>query len=364
VVLLHEVLHQIMDHHRRAERIHATPKQFNVAADMEVNSILQRDGLGKHLPQGACLPSKMGLPEGLTAEEYYELLQKQQPEPEQDPQDGEGDGDGNESGTPADGNGKPQRGGKPAPGQGRCGSVSGGEAEDCELPADDPNVPAQSPVQAELLRRAVAQDIQKAAGRGSVPAGLARYAEAVLAPAKVPWREVLASQLRAAVDRDVGYEALTYARPGRLSYALGDHGGAMFQSWYAPRLTVGVVVDTSGSMSSAAVASCIAETAKIIEATGAEVFFTSVDTNAATVVAVEDVTRLVLQGGGGTDMRVGISAMAEHKPKPDVVVVMSDCDTPWPAEPTEFPLIICAITASNYAIQRLPNWTVNVIVED
>lgn len=370
VVLLHEVLHLVMNHHARCDRLKAQPKLFNIAADLEINGILQRDALGHWLPSEALFASKFDFPNNLTAEEYYALLQAKQPEP---PDGGEGDdaGDKGGDGQPQDGNGKPQDGdgkpgkGKPTPGAGRCGSVAG-EKEDWELPADAPEAPGQSQVQAELLRRAVAQDIQKAAasGRGNVPAGLARYAEQMLEPAKVPWREVLASQLRAAVDRDMGYDALTYAKPGRLTHALGQFGGAMFQSYYAPRLTVGVVVDTSGSMSSAAVQACIAETQAIIESVGAEVFFTSVDTRAAVIRPIEDVRQLVLQGGGGTDMRIGISAMAEHKPKPDVVVVMTDCDTPWPSEQTEFPLIICAVTASKWAVERLPSWTINVIVED
>lgn len=355
-VLIHEILHLFLRHHARCAAIAADQKLFNMAGDLEINSILWRDGLAPNPLGTDCLyPSKFGFPDELTAEEYYALLLKQQPQDDGDGDSGDGDGE-------ADGEGKqkPKPGAKP--GQGKCGSCSG-QHEDWEKPGDDPETPGQSELSKELLQRAVAGDIQKAAqtGRGTVPAGLARYAETVLAPAKVPWQTVLQSQVRAALERIEGDAALTYARPGRLTHALGEYGGAMFQSYYSPKLTVGVVVDTSGSMSHEAVQACLAETQSIVEVAGGSCLFTSVDTHATSVSEIEDVRQVVLSGGGGTDMRVGIAAM--EKRRVDLCVVMSDCDTPWPSQATPFPLIICAVTASDWAIQHCPKWALTVVVE-
>jgi len=39
-----------------------------------------------------------------------------------------------------------------------------------------------------------------------------------------------------------------------------------------------------------------------------------------------------LLGGGGTDMGVGISHALQLRPKPEVIVVLTDGYTPWPSE--------------------------------
>lgn len=38
-------------------------------------------------------------------------------------------------------------------------------------------------------------------------------------------------------------------------------------------------------------------------------------------------------GGGGTDMRVGLQVAAQARPRFDLVITMTDGDTPWPESP-------------------------------
>ena len=84
-VLLHEVHHLLREHSARATD-HGVKKEdhvrWNIAADMSINSYLT-EGLPQDfkLPnapdgsKGGVFPEDFGLPVGLTAEEYYQLLE-------------------------------------------------------------------------------------------------------------------------------------------------------------------------------------------------------------------------------------------------------------------------------------------------
>jgi hypothetical protein len=51
-------------------------------------------------------------------------------------------------------------------------------------------------------------------------------------------------------------------------------------------------------------------------------------------------TQVDLFGGGGTDIGVGIQAFIDRKLDPiDLLVIVTDCRTPWPAKTPPFPVI-------------------------
>jgi len=56
---------------------------------------------------------------------------------------------------------------------------------------------------------------------------------------------------------------------------------------------------------------------------------------------VFSVAQVELYGGGGTDIGVGIRAFhrAEERLPIDVLVIVSDCRTPWPEEVPPFPVV-------------------------
>ena len=62
--------------------------------------------------------------------------------------------------------------------------------------------------------------------------------------------------------------------------------------------------------------------------------------------AVHDVRKVFsaaqveLYGGGGTDLGVGLRAFIDRKSDPiDLLVIVSDCRTPWPSAAPPFPVI-------------------------
>jgi predicted metal-dependent peptidase len=54
------------------------------------------------------------------------------------------------------------------------------------------------------------------------------------------------------------------------------------------------------------------------------------DTAVAPAQRVSSARQVQLTGGGGTDMGAGIAAAAALRPRPAVVVVLTDGYTPWP----------------------------------
>jgi predicted metal-dependent peptidase len=58
----------------------------------------------------------------------------------------------------------------------------------------------------------------------------------------------------------------------------------------------------------------------------------AVDAAVQTVQSVTNARQLNLVGGGGTDMGAGLVAAARLRPRPSVVVVLTDGMTPWPAQ--------------------------------
>lgn len=69
-VFAHETYHNVLRHSLRCGM--RDKKIFNLAADIEINQLLVKDGLS--MPKDCLLPSTYGFAENLSAEEYYDLL--------------------------------------------------------------------------------------------------------------------------------------------------------------------------------------------------------------------------------------------------------------------------------------------------
>ena len=122
----------------------------------------------------------------------------------------------------------------------------------------------------------------------------------------------------------------------------------------APRLTAAVVIDTSASMTSDDLDTALAEVSGVIKAVGGTVQVIVCDAHAERARTVRNPRDVKLIGGGGTDMRVGIDAAEALNPAPNVIVVLTDGDTPWPSTPTRARLI--AVLTRDRGMSRLPTW--------
>ena len=74
-----------------------------------------------------------------------------------------------------------------------------------------------------------------------------------------------------------------------------------------------------------------------------------------------------MQGGGGTDMRVGIKgAIEQGYPIPNIIIVMTDGYTPWPKRPVRGVKVVACIIDSNSpsVVDAVPSWIKTVEVKD
>jgi len=249
----------------------------------------------------------------------------------------------------------------PAPGAGRCGSCATGQQEDWEEgPPGESSSPGISRAEGELVRRDVARQIKEhSRARGSVPGHWTRWAEEKLRP-KVDWRKELAAAVRHAVADVAGASDYSYRRPSRRQGQVGN-GRVVLPALRRPLPSVAVVVDTSGSISDAMLSQALAEVSGILKGLGQRegVHVLAVDHAVQSCRRVFRPEQVHLAGGGGTDMGVGLASAEKLKPRPQVVVVITDGWTPWPDHPPKNIKTIVALTGDG----KPPEWATVVKIE-
>jgi predicted metal-dependent peptidase len=316
-LLIHEVSHLLRDHEARGKAAGVGDhRRWNTAGDCEINDDLHAEGLP--LPGDPPLPDKYGLPSGDNAERYYNQLPSRSVANRHAPV-------GDEDASPD------------------CGSGAHGQPRFWELPADDGaegGVPGVDRIKAELVRREVARLIdQKSPYDGDVPAAWRRWARATLAP-KIDYMATIRHAVRRALrDSTIGRYDRTYKRPQRRQACYGEF---IMPSYYQPRPTPGFLIDTSGSMGDNQLARAVSELGGLTRQLGygADIVVACCDAAVHHVRKAFTGTQIELYGGGGTDLGVGLNAFIERKRGPiDLLVIVSDCRTPWPKEVPPFPVI-------------------------
>jgi predicted metal-dependent peptidase len=317
-LLIHEVSHLLRDHEGRKKAAGISDhRRWNTAGDCEINDDLYAEGLP--LPGAPPLPSAYGLQSGNNAETYY----KQLPAP---PRADRHAAVGDEQHASPD-----------------CGSGAHGERRFWELPSDDETdggVPGVDRIKAELVRREVARRIEeKSPYDGDVPLAWRRWAHATLAP-KVDYMATLRHAVRRALrDSTLGRYDRTYRRPHRRQACYGEF---IMPSFCQPGPRPGFLIDTSGSMGDTQLARAVSELGGLTRQLGygADVVVACCDAAVHEVRKAFASTQVELYGGGGTDIGVGLRAFIERKIAPiDLLVIVSDCRTPWPKEVPPFPVI-------------------------
>lgn len=335
---VHEVMHLLRDHPTRWQALRAAPSEhlrWNVAADCHAN----QDVAELHLPILPTditfdrVPEAAGCTRNMPTEEIYRRLQ-----------------DHVTPATPTD-----------------CGSGTGGARRPWENSLDDTDDGSTDAGAGDLIRQHTAWSVRDAAKHVGAPGCLLRWADELLGPT-VDWRRELHQLVSRHLSLAAGVRDYSYSHPARRkvpSFVLPGMVGPATP-------TIAAVVDTSGSMSADEIAACMSELVGMARAASSDnpgVWVIPCDAEPRAPVRVGSrsaIRNLTLSGGGGTDMVAGIDAAAALRPRPGVIVVLTDGSTDWPEHKTaalEGVKLIAALTDDGCA-DAVPSWIHTILIDE
>jgi predicted metal-dependent peptidase len=300
-VLVHEIMHVLLKHGlRRGSR---KPKRANMAMDYAINQELEESGI---TVWSNCLIDKKYA--GMPFEQIYDILDDEAGGGDSEDPDGTGfdvDPDARDSMTPA-------------------------EAEDLSRQID----------------RRIAQAATMARAAGKMPANLDLLVEGILNPPQ-PWEVILREFMTRMVQSHETWNRrnrrFTSVLPSREAKGMGE---------------LCIIGDTSGSMMIdnifAQIAAEINYSNEMVKPERTRVVWAD-DEECSNEQVFEEGDPVVLEpkGGGGTDMRLPLAYMEQFDPC--VVLLITDCYTPWPDGPTPYPLIVLSTTD-----EASPDWAMRI----
>jgi len=310
-VIFHELGHQTQDLERLANlRLQGiTGDIVNIAADLGWNCV-QRDLCGDRLllPDWALYPETFGFKPYLTIEQYVELLLAKQ---KKDPK-------GFDNLTK-----------DPKVGAGKCGSAVGNSSD----PSVDTNADAdagRSEADKARVKRHTLREMKKAlegAGRGTLPGSLQEMLDNIDAKPMVSWKRILPRVIRKTTGVLVsGGADYSKRKPSKRSWARG----MLLPSLVERKIEVLIIRDTSGSMGEEQLGHVTVETVSVCKQMGIdEVWWLDVDAKAygkPTRQSIRNIPKLPIMGRGGTSFIPGIEVARKMRPKPDLVIYMTDGD--------------------------------------
>lgn len=330
---MHEISHVFRDTAgRRGDR---DQKIFNKAADIAINDDLIAAGWTPPGGEDAPLTSDTyGFPKGLTAEEYYDLLLQQEQNKPHDP---------------------------PHFCSGHCGGIAGNPGE---LESKLDQEVGRSQLDKKAIQRQALDDLRQAAAknRGNMPAGLRALITLDKKRSKIPWPRKMALILRRTTGQiQSGGFDFSISRPSHSSYARGIPRPGLVQQ----EPTILFAEDTSGSMGQAQTKAARREARAIMLSLGIDkVWWLPVDAAVAAaprLISVRDLERMPVHGGGGTDFRPAFDAAAKLRPRPDILIYLTDGDGTAPETAPPGMVVLWCIVASYYN-KRPASWGHAVIM--
>lgn len=372
--LMHECMH-VQLHHVRRGRSYPNPKLFYKASDLFINGVMVRQTHSVRtktsssttvveapmwdFPEWALMPEQYGFEVGLTADEYYRLLEKHEDEKKKNCDNGEGEG------APGDG----EEGAKERVMCGCCGGVTGNHALGSIEGLVDKN-PDIARSDAERIRavrqtnQALQEYMKSEAGRGLATGGWSELVEMSSAHFGVPWKTKLARVTRGYLgDIRTGQMDYSKRRPSRRSYLRGIMLPGLIS--YDP--IVWFIVDSSASMGTKQLADALKVCADVMQQMGIrEAYYLDADTEVKRdpiKIMARDLRSITILGRGGTNFIPAVALADKAKPRPSLVIYLTDGDGAAPEEaPRDMKFIWCIVPTAH---KRIPaSWGEHIILED
>lgn len=346
--LAHEVCHDQLRHIPRGVGF-SNKKRFNLAGDLFINGMLENQlrkatisGTQQMLPmwkvpEWAALPSQFGFPKGLTADGYYKLLS---------------DHENTET--------------KCTLMCGACGGVSGNNTTQ-EFEAQFDIAKGRSEAACKSIARATSKllkEYMEGPGRGLSAGQWSEFFDIGEESFPVPWRTKLATVMRSGIQNlRTGGQDYSLRRPSPRSYLRG---------WPLPGLVayepeVLFVVDSSGSMGKEQIGDALRVSSDVMAQCGIrEAWFMEADAAAQRApikVTPRQLRHIQLLGRGGTNFSPAIEYAQKFRPRPSLVIYITDGDGAAPKlPPKEFNVLWCVVPSP---WGRKPaNWGTLVVLDD
>ena len=347
-ILLQCMYPLLLDHSPRAKRINADPDLWWIAANMEIACLLDDDGW--ELPQNTPFPKQFKFDDGQIAEVYYRLLED---EAEKNGKQSVLDKAGIQSFRQQDGNGQGESDGENQDRRPNPGSSVDGKQKSWEEDYSENNGLNES--EKTQVQQAVAEAAKTI---GNLPGGLKSWAKA-LTEYKVDWKKETRSLMRNAIEMARGIGDYSYSKFRRRAPVTG----VMLPASVQHKLKIAVVIDTSGSMSDNEISEALTEVNSILKnlPTSDGAYVICCDAAVHTAKKVFDANQVEVLGRGGTNLCIGLEFAMQKKPRPDVIVMITDGFSPFPEESIGVPVIAC-ITSSG-SPSAIPKWMKLVKIE-
>jgi predicted metal-dependent peptidase len=307
-LLEHVVKHLI--HLHMARRKGRAERSWDVACDCAINPAI------RNLPPSALLPERFGLPDGRSAEEYYDELSRRF---DTGNLEGSGYGDALQDSRGQEGEGD----------QADAPAFQGSDTVDSHRNWRDADT-TPLPLAGEVVRRMVVEAWRSSGG--DVPEDIRPVVEGLLAPSPIPWRQVL-RQFVATAGR-VG-RATTWMRVHRRF----GHDTPGIRKRHRLNLLVGI--DVSDSTDQPELREAFArELLRIARGREARITVLYATTRIRRIEMFTGNPQVVasVHGGGFTDLRPVFDHATSMKPPPAAVIYLTDGYGPAPDRMT-FPTL-------------------------